>query len=470
MKNFILKYFSDIRFWIVFFFLIRLYGITDPPLEIGHNWRQVTGIMVSKNFLEVDNNILYPRVDETGEKSGIIGMEMPIMNYMIYMISYVFGFNDWYGRLLNLIVSSIGTFYFFRLVKVFSSPQIAFNATITLLVSIWFAYSRKTMPDTFSMAIVITSFYYGLRFFQTNSKIDFCIYGLLLLVGTLSKIPSAFLLCNLAFPLLTKGIRTTKLFLVLAVTAVVLSITCAWYFYWNPHLSETYGNWYNSGKGITEGVTQVASNLGGAMEKFYFSGLESYVCFAVFIFGIVALIRERKKIALTMLGINFLFFIGFIFKSGDTFCTHSYYIIPFVPVMAVVAGYALDKIARINKKYQVTLLLIISLEALANQNNDFRLKEDQLYKMQLESFANSISYKNELIAINGGENPQLIYFAHRNGWSVENEKLCDEKFLDEIKSKGCKAVIIDKHKFPGFMEKAPFEKILETDDFVAYRL
>ena len=36
---------KDIRFWIVLFFLIRMYGITMPPLEMGHNWRQTDGMI-----------------------------------------------------------------------------------------------------------------------------------------------------------------------------------------------------------------------------------------------------------------------------------------------------------------------------------------------------------------------------------------------------------------------------------------
>ena len=36
---------KDIRFWIIFLFLLRLYGITNPPLEVGHNWRQTTVAM-----------------------------------------------------------------------------------------------------------------------------------------------------------------------------------------------------------------------------------------------------------------------------------------------------------------------------------------------------------------------------------------------------------------------------------------
>src|SRR5256885_261898 len=104
---FSLSIFSDIRFWIVLYFLIRLFHITQPPLEVAHNWRQSTGLMVSRNFYEVEANILYPRVDMAGDKTGITGTEFPLLNYLIYLVAKVFGWADWYGRLINLIVSSL---------------------------------------------------------------------------------------------------------------------------------------------------------------------------------------------------------------------------------------------------------------------------------------------------------------------------------------------------------------------------
>ncbi|GIV32363.1 MAG: hypothetical protein KatS3mg030_665 [Saprospiraceae bacterium] len=54
---------------IILFFLLRLYGITNPPLERNHNWRQATTNMYARNFLEVDNNFLYARVDMAGDLS-----------------------------------------------------------------------------------------------------------------------------------------------------------------------------------------------------------------------------------------------------------------------------------------------------------------------------------------------------------------------------------------------------------------
>ena len=108
---------NDFRFWIALFFIVRLFGISDPPLEAAHNWRQVTVNMVARNFLETDSNIFYPRIDICGEKTGITGMEFPLLNYLIFLFSKLFGYTHWYGRLINLFVSSFGVYYFYLLIK-----------------------------------------------------------------------------------------------------------------------------------------------------------------------------------------------------------------------------------------------------------------------------------------------------------------------------------------------------------------
>ena len=134
---------------IVLFGLVRLYGITNPPLEVSHAWRQTTVTMVARNFYEVDPNILYPRIDISEDLTGITGMEFPLLNYLIFLMSEVFGYAHWYGRLINLIVSSLGCWFFYRLLRKYFDEVISFSSTFILLVSLWFCYSRKIMPDTF---------------------------------------------------------------------------------------------------------------------------------------------------------------------------------------------------------------------------------------------------------------------------------------------------------------------------------
>lgn len=161
----------DFRFWILIYFLIRLIGILNPPLEVAHNWRQVTVNMVARNYLEVNANLFYPRVDMAGEKSGITGMEFPLLNYLIFLVSRVFGFDHWYGRLINLIISSIGIYFFYLTIKKFLSPSLAIISGIILLNSIWFSYSRKIMPDTFSVSLTLIGLYFALEYLYTKATI-----------------------------------------------------------------------------------------------------------------------------------------------------------------------------------------------------------------------------------------------------------------------------------------------------------
>ena len=126
--------FTDIRFWIIFIMLLRLTGITNPPFE-RHDWRQTTGLMVAKNYLTVDSNILYPRVHNTKGDSGIIGMEFPAYYYLIFLISKLFGYTHWYGRLINLVISSVGIYFFYLILsKSFFHFQFSYNHHLSYLL------------------------------------------------------------------------------------------------------------------------------------------------------------------------------------------------------------------------------------------------------------------------------------------------------------------------------------------------
>ena len=72
----------------------------------------------------------------------------------------------------------------------------------------------------------------------------------------------------------------------------------------------------------------------------------------------------------------------------------------------------------------------------------------------------------ELIVINGGTNPQEIYFAHRKGWSVGNDMINQQDFYDLVKS-GASYLVIDKKYFTDKIEYYP--KIFSERYFDIYK-
>ncbi len=432
-----------IEFWIVVFFLIRLIGITNAPLEISHSWRQATGLMVARNFLEIDNNILYPRIDDNHATTGIIGMEFPIMNYLYYILAKIFGWSHWYGRLINLVVSSIGIYYFSKIVQRFFTKEVSFFSSLALLASIWFSFSRKMMPDTFCISLMFIGIYYGIKYLEWGKVWHLILYLLFSGLGILSKIPAGIYFVIIIL-LLFQNFKPQRKFLLSALTIIPLALTYWWYFNWNPYLSSQFGSWYNNGKSISEGFKELISHWDSTLKNFYFNAFEGYLFFVIFAVGILLAIKNRqKKLLIIFLSVGIVFLV-YMSKSGFFFYHHSYYIIPFVPVMALVIGYAISKIQ--NSKLLVFFVLIATLESVLNQQHDFFIKDSREYLMQLEKVADKTSSPDDLIVINGGGSPLQIYLAHRKGWTCENEQLADPGYLANLKKKGCKYVFINKEQ------------------------
>jgi hypothetical protein len=87
--------------------------------------------------------------------------------------------------------------------------------------------------------------------------------------------------------------------------------------------------------------------------------------------------------------------------------------------------------------------------------------------LELESIADLVSTKNELIAINGNDNPQQIYLTHRKGWTCTDSQIADESFINSIQKKGCRYIFINKHScFKSINKKIVFN----NENYIVYDL
>jgi hypothetical protein len=427
--------------------------------------------MVARNFLEVDNNILYPRIDIAGEKSGITGMEFPIMNYTIYLTSLVFGYQHWYGRLINLIISSIGIFFFFKLIRKYFNEKIAFNAALVLLTTLWFSFSRKIMPDTFAMSFIIAGIYYGSNYLDQSIKkyriTGIILYTLLITIGILSKLPSAYLLIVFLIAIFSKEITLKRKLYFSFASILAISPSLIWYFYWVPFLVDSYGFWhFFMGKNILEGMQEISDELVLTLQKFYDNALK-YIGFGVFSYGLIQSIILKEKRILIVLSLSFVSFLVIIFKAGHTFPHHDYYIIPFIPVMALVTGYGIYQIK--NKNIAFILLLAIGIEGTLNQHSDFIIREKEKALLSLEKDLDEISNRNDLILINSDEYPTPMYFAHRKGWVNSNQNILDEDYIKRLEKKGLKFIVILKRAF-GSNIKIDHPLLIDTKNYSVYKL
>lgn len=450
---------QDARFWIALFFVARLYGITQPPLEVVHNWRQATVAMVARNFYEVDNNILYPRLDIGGSGTGIEGMEFPLLNYLIYCTSEIAGYQHWYGRLINLIISSIAVWYFFLLVKKYWNEKMALYSVIILQSSLWFLYMRKMMPDTFSASLVIIGVYYGCKYLnETKNYKSLLLYLLFIGAGMLSKISSVSLCVVLLLPFFTADTKRKLLF---GLATLIWIVPVAWwYFIWVPYLNDHFGTGhFFMGVKLSEGTAQLLQGIPTLLSFFYDHTLK-YIGFIVFTFGIAFALYKKEKQLLLIVLLSLSVLLLVLAKGGSSGLRHDYYMVPFAPVMALVAAYALY---HIKWRWTATILLFaISAEGILNQYHDFRIKDGEANMLALEGILDEVNVRNDLVAINSNKVPTPMYFAHRKGWLCSNEQLQSTDYITQLKSEGLKNIVVMKIAFDGDCD-LPYSIVYEDD-------
>jgi 4-amino-4-deoxy-L-arabinose transferase-like glycosyltransferase len=96
--------------------LILLLGIwfrsqyVHLPMAEAHRWREVTNADVARNFYERSMNIFYPQVNWGGGAQPYVGMEFPLMHWIVALFYQIYGEQPIIGRLVS-IVFSVGTIW-----------------------------------------------------------------------------------------------------------------------------------------------------------------------------------------------------------------------------------------------------------------------------------------------------------------------------------------------------------------------
>jgi 4-amino-4-deoxy-L-arabinose transferase-like glycosyltransferase len=458
----------DIKFWIVLFFIVRLYGITNPPLESASVWRQCDVLMIARNFYEVSANILYPRIDVGGNVHGTItGSEFPVYNYLIFLLSKIFGFSNWYGRLINLIISSAAVFYLHKILSRYFNKEAAFHSSMLLLVSGWFSFSRITIPDVFAASACIIALYFSFRFLETGKKTDLLIFTLLALAGCLSKISASSLLTVLLLPILSKDHPLNRKILLSCAAVVILTTVLAWYFIWVPHLNTIGSYYFFMGLPITEGLQDIIQEPGKFAKRLFDDPLK-YTGSALLISSIYLSFKHKKFLALFAFLIPMVAFSVFVLKSGRWFYINGYYFLMLVPSIVLLCGFGLSLIK--NKTWQIVILLIVAMENIGNQVHVFEIKKPYIPYVGLEKVFDELgASRKELIAV-GCDNcsSAAIYMSHRKGWILQAEQL-DTPHIRTLQKAGLKYILIQK-KLHGINVDLPYQEIYNSEDFKIYKL
>jgi len=459
---------NDIRFWILLYFLLHLSAIAVPPLEPGSTWRQTDGLIIARNFYEHSHNILYPTTDVAGEKSGIVGCEFPVLNYLIYLLSVVFGYHSWLGRLINLVVSCVGVYFFYKLIEKYFTERAAFYAAIVLMASIWFTYVRTNIPDTFGASLCLVALYYGMSYLEEKRPYQLVVFTVFAALGGLSKISALCVLSILVLPFFFgKSSVSARVWLAVG-SCVVLGLVSTWYFVWVPYLTEQFqftGHFF-MGMPLRAGAMELLDHWRDALRRIYDTTMK-YTGFVVFVGGLMTLIYRRQVLVLAVFLMPVLAFSVVIFGSGYNFILNPYYVAMLAMPMSFVAGWGLAQLPR--AWMAVLIVVAIAGEGIGNQIHVFHIREPYTALTHLEAALDSVSNRDDLIAINGTAygDPTPMYMAHRHGW-VEANDFFTPAAIDDLRAKHCRFIVIAKTVYGDVNLDLPVA--FDSEDFKIYKL
>jgi len=215
----------------------------DVPILGDHNWRQSDTYSVAYNFLHESANFFHPRIDWSHGRSGIMGMEAPILPYLISGAMTVFGDHASVGRWVVWLLFALSLYFFGR----YLIPKGNRGVVLGLLVMTAFSPMalsefRQIQPDGPMVALMVMAAASFHQFGRTDRR-KWLVAGLALYsVAVLIKSPAIVAGPAMWLFMLTPKRVTIRIAVIRAAWLLVpIAAWLAWNA-WAKHLNNTFND------------------------------------------------------------------------------------------------------------------------------------------------------------------------------------------------------------------------------------
>lgn len=451
----------------IFIFLLRLYKITNPPLDYS-SWRQCDTDSIARNFVEYRFNIFYPQLNYDGPMPNYVQLELQITTFIIALLYRLLGYSPVIGRIVPVLFFMGSCYYLYLCVKKRSGRKIAALSVLFYgILPINVVYSRNIMPESALMFFTLGGIYYFLRWID-GEKLSFYLLSLVFTtLAVATKVPAAFIgmpLIYLAVKKYKTGVYKELYLYIFPLVALGLPYI---YYSWLGTLSE---------QGFVNGIssTMILPNF---LTSIFKRDVLSYIS-----------VQFTDKI-FTISGI-ILFFIGLVIKKNeneyyyyawllaavfhvifiDAVIHLDYYMIFITPIISIFMAFAAYRMF-IRRKYRY-FAYIAAVAMLINSLIFIDLVYDvQEQYMTIGNHVMSVTQKGDLIIIDK-DSPELLYTSNRKGWRLYGDTLTEEN-IKKLANEGAKYFVPASLKLDSeintYLDET-YEKISFDDGYYIYRL
>lgn len=404
----------------IIIFSMRLPYINNPPSEYVDMWRQADTESIARNFVEHRFNIFYPQFNYDGPLPNYIQLEFQITTFLIAILYKLFGYHNFFARLVPTIFFMLSVYYLFLLMrKIYSTKMALITVFIYSILPMSLFYSRAIMPESALLCFFNAAFYYFYRWYETEEKSLLFLSGIFTALAISQKTPAIFIGLAMIFMCIDKyGISFLKKW-ELWIFGIIALVPPYVYIKWTGTMAEFT---FISGIGTKHIVPKFATSF-FTKEAFNFykmalpKGFTSFILILAVI-GIFTM-RDEKERPLIYLLISILLEVVFIVSV----IKFRYYLILLVPLVAVLAGKTLYEFflrGRIGLVFAYFILMFISYNSINLVKDDFKVSNGII---EFGQIINEHTEEGDLIVI-GTLDPTRISISSRQGWRA-NIKLYD---------------------------------------------
>jgi hypothetical protein len=405
-----------------------------PPTSV-HVWRQCDTMAVARNFYEENMNILQPRVDKRADTNGITGMQFPSYEWLVAGSYYVFGFHEALPRVINWFIYLAAIIAFYHLVKQVSGS--IWLSGIGAWCLTWspelYYHGVNALPDVLALTASIAGLFWFGRWRECKHPGYLGLSLLGVTLGGLTKLQ--FLVVG--FPIAVWVIRdvlqrryaVTDFILLTLYAAVSICLSLSWYAY-AVHLIKTsgltnFGIELRPAANVAVGLAIIKRNLLSDLPEL----LLGYGTLGLLLVGLWRLAKHAPVAhpwfmpgLVWGLALAAYYFIELRQMEG-----HTYYMLPFLPVLLLLATWGAAWLGQFPKA-RVWLLLLLIIQpvwAFARVNYGRWLTRDpdvapELFNPVTRAQLEAATPANALCLV-GPDNSSCIdfYFLHKKGFGFE---------------------------------------------------
>lgn len=395
-------------------------------IDSPHAWRQSDTANYIWDFYKNGIDLFHPSVCWMGGYKTVI-LEFPLVEAIVAGCYHIFGTSHVVARMVFFLFFLGSCVYFFKLVKFLSSERIAFYATIVyLFCPLSLFYSRAIHIDFAELFFAFGMVYHYVRGIYQQKTVHLLVGSIFAFLAFATKAPYALVFF---LPLLAYILREGR-FLYALKRAYWFVVPVILFALWQNHVftvNDAAPDW-----DFIPGYRKFVHNAGwyyGSFEQrlipenwfilkdrllFEVAGIIGAILFFIGVFFV------RKRLFITFWILGTLLYSLVFFNLN---VIHNYYQLPFVPMMAVVAGHAL---ACIHEMKRWTPWLALGVLTLVISENIWYTEENYyIIQPEREEIGEVISkhtQPDDLIVINyhnfDSKCPNFLYAARRNGWMI----------------------------------------------------